>query len=127
MEKEKQFDIDFYTNSNGEKPVRKFLKDLRVNIKTDKKSRILFNKTMAYIDKLCEEGTIIGEPFVKKLDDEIWELRPLNLRILFVNHEGKIYLLLHHFIKTTDKTPPHELNQAKRNFKDHKERNTKHE
>ena len=122
MKIEKQFDVEFYTNSNGEQPVKQFLKDLRVKKNTDKKSRVLFNKTMAYIDKLCEEGTIIGEPFVKKLDDEIWELRPLNLRILFVNHEGKIYLLLHHFTKTTGKTPPHELQQAKSNFSDHKER-----
>ncbi len=30
-----------------------------------------------------EHGTAAGEPYVKHLDGEIWELRPLRDRILF--------------------------------------------
>jgi len=32
---------------------------------------------------LKNRGTMIGEPFIKHLEGEIWELRPLRDRILF--------------------------------------------
>lgn len=59
----------------------------------------------------------------EKADAEIWELRPLNNRILYAYYEDNKFILLHHFIKTTRKTPKRELEQAIRNLKDYRERN----
>jgi len=116
-------DVIFYSDSRGKEPVAEFINDLRQKSYTDKNARINFNKIVAYIDMLCEKGTRIGEPVVKHLVGDIWELRPLDNRILFASHKGKVYILLHHFTKKTNKTPPGEIEQAKRNLADYLERN----
>lgn len=64
----------------------------------------------------------MGEPYVKHLEGEIWELRPLRDRILFVAWDGKNFILLHHFVKKTQKTPRKEIEKAKKEFSDIKER-----
>jgi phage-related protein len=55
---------------------------------------------------------------MKHLEGEIWELRPVRDRILFVAWMGDKFLLLHHFVKKTQKTPKREMEQAKRNLAD---------
>ena len=55
-------------------------------------------------------------------EDEIWELRPLRNRILFVAWFDGSFVLLHHFVKKTQKTPRREIEKAKRELKDLKER-----
>lgn len=84
----------------------------------DKDSRIKFNKIQEYIQVISEYGTMAGEPYIKHLDGEIWELRPLRDRILFAAWcDGKL-VLLHHFMKTTQKTPKREIEKAKKEFAD---------
>ena len=117
------FDVIFYSDSRGKEPTAEFISELRLKSYNDKTARINFNKIVAYIDILCEKGTWIGEPVVKHLDGDIWELRPLDNRILFAFYKDKIYILLHHFNKKTNKTPPGEIEQAKRNLADYVERN----
>lgn len=56
------------------------------------------------------------------MEDEIWELRLLRNRILFVAWHDGSFVLLHHFIKKTQKTPAREIQQAKRELADLKER-----
>jgi len=70
---------------------------------------------------LREEGLNSGEPYVKHLDDEIWELRPLKDRILFASWQDDGFIFLHHFIKKTQKTPRREIEKAKRNLRKYKE------
>ena len=77
---------------------------------------------LAYIDYLRNKGKQIREPYAKHLDSEIWELRPIRDRILFAAWEGQSFILLHHFIKKTQKTPQSEIDQAKRNLADMRER-----
>ncbi|MCL1882600.1 MAG: type II toxin-antitoxin system RelE/ParE family toxin [Defluviitaleaceae bacterium] len=57
------------------------------------------------------------------MSGDIWELRPLSHRVLFFYWKDNKFVLFHHFIKKTNKTPPREIEQAKRNMADHKERN----
>jgi phage-related protein len=64
-------------------------------------------------------------PYTKHLNDDIWELRPLDDRILFAYWKNNMFVLLHHFRKTTNKTPPSEIKQAKQNLKDWVEKNGK--
>ena len=71
---------------------------------------------------LSEYGFQLREPYIKHLEDEIWELRPLRNSILFVAWHDGSFVLLHHFIKKTQKTPAREIQQAKRELADLKER-----
>ena len=61
-------------------------------------------------------------PYVRHLDGEIWELRPLRNRILLAGVVNGKYVLLHHFIKQTQKTPSREIEKAKRELADFIER-----
>ena len=106
------YEILFFRDNNGREPVKEFIQEL--SKKKDKDSRINFNKIADYIKILSIYGTSIGEPYIKHLDDEIWELRPIRNRILFASFDGDKFVLLHHFIKKTQKTPVKEIDAAKR-------------
>lgn len=71
--------INFYRDKNGNEPVAKYITELAT--KKDKDSLIKLNKIRDYIRVLSEYGTQAGEPYVKHLDGDIWELRPLRDRI----------------------------------------------
>ncbi len=114
------YSIRFYKDKDGREPLKEYLKEL--GAKTDKNSRINFNKIRDYIKILSEYGTRAGEPYVKHLGGEIWELRPLRNRILFFAYDGKQYILLSHFIKKTQKTPKREIEKAKNLINDYAER-----
>ncbi|MCL2088344.1 MAG: type II toxin-antitoxin system RelE/ParE family toxin [Oscillospiraceae bacterium] len=64
-------------------------------------------------------------PFVKHMDGDIWELRPLADRFFFFYWKDNQFVFLHYYHKKTKKTPPQELDQAKRNLKNFIERNDK--
>ena len=67
---------------------------------------------------LSEYGTRCGEPYVKHLDGDIWELRPGKNRILFACYKGGYFIVLRHFVKKTQKTPPGEIEIAKKRYID---------
>lgn len=113
-------EIYFYKDIKGNESVLEYIKEL--SGKRDKDSRIKLNKINDYIQMLREYGTQAGEPFTKHLEGDIWELRPLRDRILFVGWVNGSYVLLHHFMKKTQKTPIREIEQAKRELADLKER-----
>jgi len=116
------YDIEFYKDSRGKEPVKEYIDDLTAKSQTSKDARVKLQKIVAQVQLLAEHGTRIGEPVTKHLDGEIWELRPLRDRILYFLCHGDTFVLLHHFLKQTQKTPAHEIEQAKRNMKDYVER-----
>ena len=65
--------------------------------------------------------------FYKDKNGNIWELRPLRDRILFVGWVNGSYVLLHHFMKKTQKTPVREIEKAKRELADMIERGVNYE
>ena len=109
--------IYFYKDKNGNEPVLDYMRELASQKSKD--SRIKLNKLNDYIELLSQHGTRTGEPYIKHLEDEIWELRPLRDRILFVAWLDGSFVLLHHFVK---KTPRREIEKAMRELKDLKER-----
>ena len=117
------YEIIFYEDKKNNEPIKDFILELRTKAPTNKDARVNFNKIMAYIELLGEYGTRIGEPVTKHIKDDIWELRPIDNRILYAYYKDNKFILLHHFLKTTNKTPPQEIEQAKRNLKDYLERN----
>lgn len=114
------YEIHFYRDKSGQQPVKEYIAEL--GKRKDKDSRIKLNKIRDYIMALSEYGTQIGEPYIKHLDGDIWELRPLRDRILFVAWNGNSFVLLHHFMKKTQKTPNREIEKARRELADLKER-----
>ena len=114
------YDILFFKDKSGKRPIVDYLRDLAR--KCDKDSRIKSRKINDYIQHLSEYGIEIGEPYIKHLGNGLWELRPLRDRILFAAWDGKSFMLLHHFMKKTQKTPPREIEKALRNLNDIKER-----
>ena len=116
------YSIEFYKDKDGNEPVKEYISSLAR--KNDKDSRVNLNKIRDYIKTLSEYGTRAGEPYVKHIEGEIWELRPLRNRILFFGYDGNKIILLSHFIKKTQKTQQREIDKAKRLMKDHKERSS---
>jgi phage-related protein len=117
------YDVIFYSDAKGNEPIAEYILELRKSSIANKDARVNLNKIVAYLDLLCEHGTRVGEPVVKHLDDNIWELRPLRNRILFAHYKNRIFILLHRFVKKTEKTPKMEIEQAKRLLADYIERN----
>ncbi|GHV31238.1 hypothetical protein FACS1894167_13300 [Synergistales bacterium] len=114
------YNVRFYEDRRGRQPVAEYIEALAQ--RTDKDSRIKHNKIVDYIKTLRAHGKQAGEPYVKHLDGEIWELRPIRDRILFAAWINDGFVLLHHFVKKTQETPPSEIEQAKHELADWKER-----
>ena len=117
--------IYFYKDKQGNQPVLDYRRELAR--RDSKDSRIKLNKLNDYIELLSQHGKRAGQPYIKHLDAEIWELRPLRDWILFVACLDGSFVLLHHFVKKTQKTPRREIEKAKRALQDLKERGLRDE
>ncbi len=112
--------ILFYEERSGRAPVLDYMRELAESHSKD--SRIKLSKIQDYIKALQENGTRLPETHCKHLDGEIWELRPIRDRILFAAWMGDSFVLLHSFMKQTQKTPRRELEQARRELDDFRKR-----
>ena len=119
------YEIIFYRDDRGHEPVKEYMDDLAKH--KGKDSRIKLNKINDYIQALSVYGTTAGEPYMKHIEGDIWELRPLRDRVLFIGWADNSFVLLHHFMKQTQKTPQREIEQAKRNMAVLIERSKEHE
>ncbi|MBI5408794.1 MAG: type II toxin-antitoxin system RelE/ParE family toxin [Nitrospirae bacterium] len=79
-------------------------------------------KIVKLIDLLSEYGVLLKEPYTKQIRGKIRELRIKDsqgaVRILYFTFTGKRYILLHGFIKKTDKTPEREIEIAEKRMND---------
>jgi len=95
-----EWQVEFYTDKNGKKPVIEWLKTLDVKIK----AKIFRNLTL-----LEKFGLDVKEPFVKPLENKLYEVRAKDskgiYRVIYFAHTGKRFMLLHGFVKKTQKTP----------------------
>ena len=103
--------VKFYRASNRKEPVRVWLKSL-----TGEQKKIIGEDI-----KTVEFGWPIGMPLVRYMEAKLWEIRS-NFsdgiaRIFFTVYEQQL-ILLHGFIKKTQKTPEKELEIARRRLKD---------
>ncbi len=115
--------IIFYVDRQGRSALLDYIADLEAS--KSKNSRIKLNKIREYVKALSINGTYLPEKYVKHLEGEIWELRPLNDRVLFAGWIDGAFVLLHSFIKKSQKTPKREIEQAKRELLDFKVREGK--
>ena len=114
------YNIEIYKDRNGKSEIKEYIKKL--NSQNTKDNHIKLNKIISYIRELKKRGITLGSNYVKHIEGEIWELRPLRDRILFAYLENNTFILLCYFIKRTQKTPKNEIKKAKRLLKDYRDR-----
>ncbi len=114
------YNIEFYEDNKGKSEVYEYIMSLKK--KNNKQNRQKAKKIDLYIDLLSEYGLALSEPYIKKIEDEIWELRPLRDRILFASWCNNKFVLLNVFMKKTKKTPKKEIEKAKKLLEDYKKR-----
>jgi phage-related protein len=103
--------VVFYRTDAGNEPVREWLKSLN---RGDK-------RTIGEDIKTAQFGWPLGMPLIRKLERGLWEVRS-NLRqgiarVLFTV-DGNTMILLHGFVKKSQKTPLTDLNTARRRLAD---------
>ena len=106
MDADMSLEVVFYRTESGNEPVREWLQGLG---KQDKKAIGGDIKTVQY-------GWPIGMPVVRKMEPGLWEVRcRLDQRIarILFTVKGETMILLHGFIKKSQKTPQTDLLLAK--------------
>jgi phage-related protein len=103
--------VVFYRTEAGNEPVREWLKGLK---REDR-------KTIGEDIKTAQFGWPLGMPLIRKLETGLWEVRA-NIsqgiaRVLFTVEDDTM-VLLHGFIKRSQKIPASELNTARRRLAD---------
>jgi len=103
------FNVIFYDKPGGTFPAKDYLDSL------DNK---MFVKITRNIEVIEAGGTTVREPYSKYLQDGIFEVRAQvssNLaRVLYFFFDGRRIILTHGFTKKTQKTPPAEIELAKK-------------
>jgi phage-related protein len=108
----KRISAVFYRSISGNEPVRDFLKDMR------KEDKLIVGADI----KTVEYGWPIGMPVCKPLGSGLYEVRSnisdgRIVRVIFTIQNNKM-ILLHGFVKKTQKLPGTEINIAKKRLKD---------
>ena len=83
-------------------------------------------KVVKLIDLLSEQGVLLKGPYTRQIRGKIRELRVKDhlghIRVLYFTFTGRRFVLLHGFLKKTDKTPEREIELAERRMTDFLER-----
>nr|CAA6799959.1 MAG: Putative integron gene cassette protein [uncultured Thiotrichaceae bacterium] len=99
--------VSFFLTSSGNEPVRNWLKDM------ERDDRQAIGEDIM----LVQFRWPLGMPLVRKMEADLWEVRSkLNsgniARTFFTVHNG-VMILLHGFIKKSQKTPQKEIDLAR--------------
>ena len=113
------FKVVLYENESGYSELFQQLCNLEERARTIKDARIKLGQIKLCVDLLKLKETRLPSTILKHLDNDIWELRPGKNRILFFyNKQINEFVLLHMFVKKTQKTPKQEIEKAIREMKD---------
>lgn len=103
-----------YDLPNGTYPAQEFIDSLDLKMQA---------KMLRMISMLQENGTDLRMPYSEHLEDGIFELRAKvgsNIsHVMYFFFDGGKAILTHGFIKKTQKTPPAEIDKAKRYRKEY--------
>lgn len=75
-------------------------------------------RVSGYLKLFKENGFALPSKYLKKIASNLWELRPGNIRLL-IGKAGNQMILVHIFIKKTQKTPRKEVKTAINRLKEH--------
>jgi phage-related protein len=111
------WEIELYKTKDGKEVVADFLDTL-----PDKHRA----KALWEIDLLANHGINLKMPYVEHIEDELWELRIKFAsdisRVFYFTPSKEKFVLLHGFVKKTNKVPPGEIDTARKRMLDYKER-----
>ena len=106
--------VYFYKTSLGAEPVKKWLRSLPSTHK----------KIIGEDIKTVQFGWPLGMPLVEKIKPLLWEVRskiPNGISRVLFTIDGNVMILLHGFIKKSQKIPQNELKTALSRLKDYQE------
>lgn len=105
-------EVIFFREKSGREPIAEFLDGLPEKP---------LGKIFRDIETLAKHPHDLREPYAKHLEGSLWELRTrfsTNVyRIIYCIRDEKI-ILLHGFVKKTQKTPLRDLEIARRRYKE---------
>ena len=112
MERHKRLPAIFYRSLMGAEPVREWLKELPPEDR----------RVIGFDIATAEFGWPVGMPLCRSLGDGLWEIRSRldhgrTSRVIFCVNADRM-VLLHGFVKKTRKTPPSELELARKRQKE---------
>ena len=103
------YTVEYYEKDDGSRPAEEFI------LSQDNKMQA---KIFAALELLESKGPALREPYSKVLDDGIFEVRAKQgtdiSRALYFFVVGRRVILTNGFVKKTMKTPPREIERAKR-------------
>jgi phage-related protein len=97
--------VNFLSTLRGDYPVKDFIEE---------QDPVIRSKIALSILLLKNQGPFLKPPYIKKLQDKLYELRipgTIQIRIFYTIYHSEYYLL-HAFIKKAQKTPNRELKIA---------------
>lgn len=104
-----RFEVEYFEKEDGTYPAEEFI------LSQDVKMRA---KLFRLLELLEEKGNTLREPYSKSLDDGIFEIRAKQgsniTRVLYFFYIGNKIILTNGFIKKSQKTPPSEIDLAKK-------------
>jgi phage-related protein len=111
-QKFKKIDAAFYRSINGAEPVRDWLMDLSAEDR----------RMIGYDFATIEFGWPVGMPLCRPLGEGLWEVRShlthgKIARVVFCIAHGRM-ILLHGFVKKTQKMPKTDLDTARKRQKE---------
>ena len=106
--------VVFFRAASGAEPVRRWLRSLPASHK----------KAIGEDIKTVQLGWPLGMPLVEKIEPYLWELRtklPEGIARVLFTVDGHLMILLHGFIKKSQRIPRHELNTARSRLRQYQE------
>ena len=98
--------VVFFKTASGREPVREWLRSLVHDARRD----------IGYDIKTAQYGWPLGMPLVRKLERDLWEVRsafPAGIARVMFTVQGGHMVLLHGFVKKSQKTPASDLQTAR--------------
>lgn len=111
------YEVEYYELPDGSRPAEEFILEQDVKMRA---------KIFMALEFLEEKGPMLREPFSKPLGDGIFEVRAKQgtdiSRVLYFFVVGQKVILTNGFVKKTQKTPPREIERAKKYRADYRQR-----
>ena len=120
MERSELLQVVFFETKNKKQPVRDFILSLKQNDR----------KTIGGDIFVVQKTFPLGLPLVRKMGNNLWEIRSTisqGIVRIFFTIESNFLILLHGFVKKTQKTPKNEIELCNKRMADQIERGVKYE
>lgn len=105
--------VEYYRDSKGNEPVADFMDSLPIETQA---------KVFRLVELLAGHAVLLKEPYTRKVRGKIRELRIKDsqgaVRVLYFTYTGRRFILLHGFVKKTDKTPKRDIEIAEKRMND---------